>query len=335
VHLATQSYDFPQKRFLLQVLLRSHANKHALNANGDTPLSVAAFFGHDSVVAQLIEHQSSTLSPTTANATVFYHVHANEDGYTPLMLAAAGGHLAVAQRLLRVRHKNYRAFDHLEHLSDFGQTALALAADNGHVDMVQLLVSEGASLNVHGTIILWPMLFSDAIVNRIDPGLVYDIMLPNKKDTTLDADKSSSSFGGNFVFSPSLSLHNEMPNLTLSALVLMNQRILRASLGFALPVPFPHHHSMNMVTPELYLIHFLRRVYHQLFEFLRSTPFVCSARTKHLEDARAQRFEQVTGVALSQKQMLALLCMGGHGAFFFNTIVANHNEAWQRKARSK
>lgn len=316
----------------MQVLLRSHANKHAVNANGDTPLSVAAFFGHDSVVAQLIEHRSSALSPTTANATVLYHVHANEDGYTPLMLAAAGGHLAVAQRLLRVRHKNYRAFDHLEHLSDFGQTALALAADNGHVDMVQLLVSEGASLNVHGTIILWPMLFSDAIVNRIDTGLVYDIMNPNKKDATLEADKNSPSFGRNFVFSPSPFRHNEMPNLTLSALVLMNQRILRASLGFA----FPHHHSMNTVSPELYLIHFLRRVRPQLlFKFLPSTPFVCSARTKHLEDARAQRFEQMTGVALSQKQMLALLCMGGHGAFFFNTIVANHNEAWQRKARSK
>jgi hypothetical protein len=258
------------------------------------------------------------------------------------MLAAAGGHIDAVQRLLRVRHKNYRVSQHLEHLSDFGQTALALAAQNGHADIVQLLVGEGASLNVPGTIILWPMLFSGAIENRIDPSLIYEIisMCPIMNPKILDQSGSSSSVALTRVAAALSPLfgqrhHNEMPNLTLSALVLMNQRILRASLGFSLYVPFPGLTGTNEVPPELYLIHFLRCVCRQNLFISPSTSFPHSARSKHPEDACAQRFELVTGVTLSKRQKCALLCMGGHGAFFFNTIVANHQKTWQKKARSK
>ncbi len=128
----------------MQVLLRSNVDVNAVNRNGDSPLSIAAFFGHDSIVAQLIDHLISRPSSTTANMISFYFVHGNDNGYTPLMLAAAGGHVEVAQRLLRFRQKNFNMLEHLEHLSDADQTALSIAADYEHVDMVALLKREGA-----------------------------------------------------------------------------------------------------------------------------------------------------------------------------------------------
>jgi ankyrin repeat protein len=128
----------------VQVLLRSNVDANAVNRNGDTPLSIAAFFGHDSIVAQLIDHMMSKPSSPTANMISFSFVHGNDNGYTPLMLAAAGGHVDVAQRLLLFRQKNFKMTEHLEHLSDADQTALAIAADYNHANMVALLRREGA-----------------------------------------------------------------------------------------------------------------------------------------------------------------------------------------------
>jgi len=148
--------------------LRSHVDKHAINRNGDSPLSVAAFFGHDSIVAQLLEHQSSAQSPSQANAALYF-VRANEDNYTPLMLASAGGHVDVVHRLLQLRHKRFRILEHLEHVSDVGQTAAALAAHYGHAQVVQLLAKEGAHLNLADQLERTPLLLA---VERGDVRLV-------------------------------------------------------------------------------------------------------------------------------------------------------------------
>jgi ankyrin repeat protein len=223
----------------LQVLLRSRADKNALNSNGDTPISIAAFFGHDSIVAQLVEHQGSITNSTTANSSALHFVHANEDGYTPLMLAAAAGHIDVVQRLLRIRHKYYNAIDHLHHLSDSGQTALEIAADQGRYDMVYLLVREGAN------------------VDSIRHILV-------KESEHVDA--MSSTFGRNYmpVSFPSCHHPGHVPNSTMSALLLMNQRILRASLSFGLSFfgSAPVLNASNPTIPALYeyilSIHFSR-----------------------------------------------------------------------------
>ena len=127
--------------------MRAHADKYVINKNGDSPLSVAAFFGHDTIVAQLLEHQSSAQSLSQANAALCHNfVRANEDNYTPLMLASAGGHVAVVHRLLQFRHKHFRNHEHIDHVSNVGQTAVMLAAHYGHVQVVQLLAKEGADL---------------------------------------------------------------------------------------------------------------------------------------------------------------------------------------------
>jgi ankyrin repeat protein len=152
-----------------QVLLRAHADKYAINRNGDSPLSVAAFFGHDSIVAQLLEHQSSAQSPSQANAALYHNfVRANEDNYTPLMLASAGGHIAVVHRLLQFRHK-LKILEHLDHVSIVGQTAASLAAHYGHVQVVQLLAEEGAHLNLADHLKRTPLLLA---IERGDVRLV-------------------------------------------------------------------------------------------------------------------------------------------------------------------
>jgi ankyrin repeat protein len=210
-----------------------------LNSNGDTPVSIAAFFGHDSVVAELVEHQGFIPSPTAANSSTLHFVHANEDGYTPLMLASAAGHIDVVQRLLRIRHRCYHAIDHLNHISDSGQTALEIAADQGHLDMVYLLVREGAS------------------VNAIRHLLVRE---------GANVDVTSSTFGSNSVSFPFPSVYrpDHVPNMTLSALMLMNKRILRASLSleFSFYGSSPVLNASNVTIPELYeyilSIHFSR-----------------------------------------------------------------------------
>lgn len=215
----------------LQVLLHSRANKNAVNGNGDNPLSVAAFFGHGSIVSLLIEHQSCPPSPTSVNASALHFVHANEDGYTPLMLAAAAGHVDVVQRILCIRHKNFDVAQHLEHLSDLGQTALALAVDFGHNDVAQLLSRAGGNLNVPATIMLWPAIFAE-VAQSEGAHATSDACDYLQQPVTVSSSGSGYSY---FAFSSPARLQNHRNKSLriLGALVLTNQRMLCETLAVA------------------------------------------------------------------------------------------------------
>ena len=240
----------------LQVLLHSRANKNAVNGNGDNPLSVAAIFGHCSIVSLLIEHQSCAPSPTAVNASALHFVHANEDGYTPLMLAAAAGHVDVVQRILCIRHKNFDVAQHLEHLSDLGQTALALAVDYGHNDVAQLLSRAGGNINVPATIMLWPAIFAD-VAQSEGAHATSDACDYLQQPVTVSSSGSGagsgySYFAGLTLSSPArLQNHRNKSLRILGALVLTNQRMLCETLAVACVRPAFLQAAIPSVPPEI------------------------------------------------------------------------------------
>ena len=96
-------------------------NVNALNANGESPLMMAALKGHLDIAAALIRK----------NADV------NKTGWAPLHYAASNGHLAVISLLLE--HHAY-----IDAESPNGTTPLMMAAQYGTAASVKLLLEAGA-----------------------------------------------------------------------------------------------------------------------------------------------------------------------------------------------
>lgn len=95
------------------------------NFRKESPLHIAAQYGHYSIVKLLLESKE-------------FDINAPEgDGKTPLMEAANFGHSKVVELLLA-----YGANVHLE--SHVGTTALSSAVKQGHPQVVQLLLNAGA-----------------------------------------------------------------------------------------------------------------------------------------------------------------------------------------------
>ena len=97
----------------------------ARNANGETPLMLAALRGQESLVVQLVAR----------GATV------NHRGWTPLHYAATGGHARVAAFLIGA-HADVNAE------SPNGSTPLMMAAMYGNAATVKLLLESGADPEV-------------------------------------------------------------------------------------------------------------------------------------------------------------------------------------------
>ncbi|KAL2787156.1 ankyrin repeat-containing domain protein [Aspergillus keveii] len=98
-------------------------------------LSMAAYYGHEKIVALLCNDGADLDEKTNRESKVIYEVQ----GGTPLTLAAERGHLSVVQLLLR----------HSASIDSKGRlhrTALCEAAAADHLSVVQLLLRHGASL---------------------------------------------------------------------------------------------------------------------------------------------------------------------------------------------
>jgi uncharacterized protein len=99
-------------------------NSHA--PDGFTPLCLAAFFGHQTVLEILLSHGADVNLPAS-----------NPSNVRPLHSAAANRHIAIAEALLK-------AGAQVDARQSGGFTPLHAAAGNGQIEMVELLLSNGA-----------------------------------------------------------------------------------------------------------------------------------------------------------------------------------------------
>ena len=131
---------------LAVVLQREDLTTKELNAKNDnnqTPLMLAAQYGHDAVVRLLLETGKTDVNPR------------DRDGYTPLLVAAMFGHEAVVRLLLQTGKADVNSrFKH-------GWTALSLAAMFRQVAVVKLLLQTGkADINLRCTEGLTPLQYA-------------------------------------------------------------------------------------------------------------------------------------------------------------------------------
>eukprot|EP00794_Sanderia_malayensis_P004801 gene4801-5428_t len=110
-------------------LLELKADPNSTDANGYTPLHVAAEDNHPQVVRMFINHSPSLI------------FQANKDGNTCAHIAAANGSLKVMKALVQcdktsVNTRNKRNYE----------TPMHLAASGGHYDLMQFLMEKGGSL---------------------------------------------------------------------------------------------------------------------------------------------------------------------------------------------
>ena len=127
----TPLYHAAQKGFVAvaQYLVQRGANKETVMGNGGTALCVAAGEGHIAMAQKLIELGA------IKNA-------ASHGNWTPLIWASYSGRVAMGEYLLE------QVCDIEQECSTDGRTALLFAASNGHLGFVELLLRNGARLDV-------------------------------------------------------------------------------------------------------------------------------------------------------------------------------------------
>lgn len=134
-------------------------------AGGSVPLHAACYYGHSSVVAEILRHKTADInvqesSGWTAlmNASVMGQVEVvdqllqaqadpsiqNHKGWNPLMLASRDGHTSVVERLLHIPMN-------LNVQSDDGTSALMGACQYGHSDIVKMLIQARADPFIRDT----------------------------------------------------------------------------------------------------------------------------------------------------------------------------------------
>jgi ankyrin repeat protein len=111
----------------LKVLINAGVDIHCSNADGVTPLYVAALNGHAEAAEILLENNANIDA-------------ADNSGASPLYRAARLGHSGTVRKLLEYK-ANVNAADH------DGVHALCVAAQNGHIEVVTMLLERSADVN--------------------------------------------------------------------------------------------------------------------------------------------------------------------------------------------
>ncbi len=102
---------------------------HAFAPDGFQPLGLAAFFGHEEIVAVLLARGADASTPSR-----------NDMRVTPLNSAVAAGHSAIARTLVEAGADIHAKQRH-------GWTPLHAAAEHGDRDLVAFLLARGADPN--------------------------------------------------------------------------------------------------------------------------------------------------------------------------------------------
>ncbi|KZV67587.1 ankyrin, partial [Peniophora sp. CONT] len=127
LHLAAKNGDIDSVRSLLD----SGVDLEALDADGSTPLFLAAERGYIAVASLLVDRGANV------------HVHCESailhSSQSVLQVASEGGHSEVVHLLLR------RGADVNGHIEG-EQSSLSLAIVHGHIDVVRLLLDYGGDL---------------------------------------------------------------------------------------------------------------------------------------------------------------------------------------------
>jgi len=144
----------------VRTLLDQGEEINSADNDGDTPLSMAAMYGHEVVVELLLgrgaevdcvnnNQETPLLFAASEGYTAVVHLLlkkdaevdcANSEEDTPLSIAAACGHKAVVKELLVMRAE-------VDCVNNKQKTPLSLAAMNGHKAVVQLLLAKKAQVN--------------------------------------------------------------------------------------------------------------------------------------------------------------------------------------------
>jgi ankyrin repeat protein len=117
---------------VIEVLLATgRVDIDSRDGGGQTPLSLAAQYGHTRVVRMLLEAEKKGLGAVDVDSR-------SNNGRTPLSLAAQGGWHAVVNLLLETGKVDVDAAD-----SEHRRTPLSWAAGNGHFEVVMMLLATG------------------------------------------------------------------------------------------------------------------------------------------------------------------------------------------------
>eukprot|EP00945_MAST-04E_sp_MAST-4E-sp1_P004913 g4913.t1 len=114
---------------IIYLLGKHGSNIDYKNDNGETPLYIAAKFGHSAALNTLLQLNARVNEP-------------NKDGETPAFVAAANGNFLIINRL--VQHKDVD----IDRAQTLGATPLLIASQNGNVNIVRALLEAGAQVDV-------------------------------------------------------------------------------------------------------------------------------------------------------------------------------------------
>eukprot|EP01104_Vermistella_antarctica_P014718 TRINITY_DN4688_c0_g1_i2.p1 TRINITY_DN4688_c0_g1~~TRINITY_DN4688_c0_g1_i2.p1 ORF type:complete len:867 (-),score=317.40 TRINITY_DN4688_c0_g1_i2:364-2964(-) len=155
---------------LVQALQNPALDKNAKNANGETPLHIAASKGYVEVASALVDAGGDINQP-------------NNEKLSSLHVAAASGHADVVSKLLEKGA-------HVYAMDSNSWMALHHAAYNGHINCVKALVGEAAALSIPSALGHTPVHlaayrgFVDCVLLLVEKGARIDLK-DSEKNTPL------------------------------------------------------------------------------------------------------------------------------------------------------